>query len=301
MPAISDKLLSKLRRSLATCCQAEFYTDQTLNTVFVGQNLNPYKNSLPQANNLQERIDFLIEFLSGAKQQGQLVLATFLEVLVERQPEGNDCRGILLELAHEIETELGAAADTLPDVSSSNPSSQSEIPKSLSSPNKSQGYSVMSTNNKNGSSGNNNNNSPNRKDGGLSINIEPGANFTSFGNIVSGHSNRATTTITGVVNNYNNANPQASSTKKERLAQLVAQLQAELAKAPATYRGETEEIAEQARKLLAEANQPKPNKTELKVRSQVFLEETNNLASVLPPVVGNIAVEIVELVGSLMP
>jgi hypothetical protein len=292
MSSISDRLLSKLRRNLAACCQAEFYTDQALKAIFLRQSLNAYKDSLPQATNLQERIDFLIDFLSGAKQQGKFVLVAFLEAMVERQPEETDCRAILQELAQELELELEAGGAIQNNTGPSPKTELSSLPNGSNS--NLQGYSVMPTN----KGGNNN---PNGKDSGLSINIEPGTNFTNFGNIVSGHNNKVTATNTGVTYNYNNANSQASTTKKERLVQLVAQLQAELAKAPPNYRVEAGEVGEQARKLLAEANQqPKPNKTELKIRSQVFLEEANNLASVLPPVAGSITAEIVELVGSLV-
>jgi predicted nucleotide-binding protein len=107
MASISDNLLSRLRKSLAECCTTQFSSDQALKVAFTGRSLSDYKDSLPQASNPEERIIFLIDFLGSRKQYGKDVLVTFLEVMSERQPNGDSCKDTLLKLAHELESELG--------------------------------------------------------------------------------------------------------------------------------------------------------------------------------------------------
>jgi hypothetical protein len=106
MPGISSGLLSKLRQSLANYCASTFQSDQALYVVFVDQRLKSYQTGLPQANNPIERIDFLIAYLSPKSQSEKNLLITFLEVIAERQPEGDDSVYILVELAYELESEL---------------------------------------------------------------------------------------------------------------------------------------------------------------------------------------------------
>jgi hypothetical protein len=57
---------------------------------------------LRHADNMEERIDHLIATLKNRKQHGKYVLVTFLEVMSERQPQGDTCVDILWELAQEL-------------------------------------------------------------------------------------------------------------------------------------------------------------------------------------------------------
>jgi tetratricopeptide (TPR) repeat protein len=106
MSDISSKLHSKLRDTLAKCCEQQFATDDTLKVCFVGEVLSPYKDRLPNAGNPNQRIDSLISYLNTRKQGTKYVLVAFLEEMSEQQPLGDNYRNDLMELAHELESEL---------------------------------------------------------------------------------------------------------------------------------------------------------------------------------------------------
>jgi putative CRISPR-associated protein (TIGR02619 family) len=114
MAGISPDLLSRLKQALATC--AEFFSDHALRIVFTDQRISLYYNDIPQADNSNQRIDFLIDFLRNCNQDSKNGLVEFLRVLAGRY-NGDDREHLLVELASKLELELGKPASRQNDSS----------------------------------------------------------------------------------------------------------------------------------------------------------------------------------------
>jgi hypothetical protein len=87
---------------------------------------------------------------------------------------------------------------------------------------------------------------------------------------------------------------------KNQLKQLIADLQAELAKVPPAQAGEAEAVAEAANDAVAKAAKPKPNKTSVQISAEGLKKAAENLAGVLPTVV-MIAGKIATLIVGMVP
>ncbi|HZO74371.1 MAG TPA: hypothetical protein VFB60_19365 [Ktedonobacteraceae bacterium] len=80
MRTLSTHLLSRCRKALLNC--DKFNSDEALKTVFLVEELIFYQDTLPQANNREDRVDKLIKFLIDKQlHNGEFVFITFLRVL----------------------------------------------------------------------------------------------------------------------------------------------------------------------------------------------------------------------------
>ncbi|EIJ41371.1 hypothetical protein BegalDRAFT_0452 [Beggiatoa alba B18LD] len=90
----------------------------------------------------------------------------------------------------------------------------------------------------------------------------------------------------------------ASEDTKEKLKQLITQLNAELQKVPAQEKDKAIEASELTESLLEEANKEKPKQSLIKVTAQGLIDATKALTSVIPlalPIATEIANTIVNL------
>ncbi|ALG69154.1 hypothetical protein [Beggiatoa leptomitoformis] len=85
----------------------------------------------------------------------------------------------------------------------------------------------------------------------------------------------------------------ASADAKEKLTQLIEQLNAELQKVPADKKKEAAEITELTDSLLQEASQQKPKQSLIKVTAKGLIDATKALAGVIP-----LALPIAESIAS---
>jgi hypothetical protein len=89
-------------------------------------------------------------------------------------------------------------------------------------------------------------------------------------------------------------------TAKNELQQLIAQLHAELGKAPANKQADAEAVAEIAKDLLDKATKDKPNRTLVQISAEGLKQAAANIATVLPTVLP-IATKIATTIMSLVP
>src|SRR6266702_712584 len=111
MPGFPDQLYSRLRQTLTDCGEV-FDNDVALRSVFIVQSLNPFRNGLPQANNLQDRVDRLVAFLVNKRRADtkENALVIFLRVLSEQMDKADECYQNLSDLADELERELAVGS-----------------------------------------------------------------------------------------------------------------------------------------------------------------------------------------------
>ncbi|NJN11049.1 MAG: hypothetical protein HC815_24925 [Richelia sp. RM1_1_1] len=103
MPGIPPQLLKQLRNVLLECEQ--FESDRKLRTIFTNEPLRPWRSSLPQADSLNSRVDYLIAFLVNKHRsdtkENSLVL--FVRLLSEQIDEADERHQKLADLALELE------------------------------------------------------------------------------------------------------------------------------------------------------------------------------------------------------
>jgi hypothetical protein len=92
--------------------------------------------------------------------------------------------------------------------------------------------------------------------------------------------------------------PSADPSAKDELQTLIAQLQEALQQAPEGKEEEAEAVAEYAQELVDAAAADKPNKTKVKITGEGLKMAAQNLATVMPSVLG-IATQIVGVVLKL--
>lgn len=112
MAGIPLDLLRRLRKALLECEQ--FESDRKLRSVFAYEPLSPWRNSLPNADNLASRVDFVIDFL-GKKRRGDTkenALVLLVGVLSNLIDEEDELHQHLTELADELENALGGSSTT---------------------------------------------------------------------------------------------------------------------------------------------------------------------------------------------
>jgi hypothetical protein len=112
MAGIPPQLLNRLRNVLLECEQ--FESDRNLKTIFTNESLRPWRSSLPQADSLNSRVDYLIGFLvnkhRGDTKENALVL--FVRLLSELIDEADERHQQLKDLAAKLEDVLGNKTTT---------------------------------------------------------------------------------------------------------------------------------------------------------------------------------------------
>ena len=99
---IPQGLLASLRRALIDC--DEFYSPRQLRSVFEAEELKPWRDGLPFADNVGEQVDIAISYLVNKRRSnGENVLAILLRALGERYGPADERRDRLLALADQIE------------------------------------------------------------------------------------------------------------------------------------------------------------------------------------------------------
>jgi septal ring factor EnvC (AmiA/AmiB activator) len=104
-------------------------------------------------------------------------------------------------------------------------------------------------------------------------------------------------TLTNVQQSVGEIRTEDAMTRKE-LEQLIGQLSEALQKAPVEHQEQAQAVAETAKVLVDSAKAEKPNKTMLQISGEGLKQAAQNLADVMPAVVG-IAGQIVLTVAKL--
>jgi site-specific recombinase XerD len=100
LPSLPGNLLAKCRDILIRC--DEFSSNETLETIFVTSELAPYRQYLPRANSVAQRVDACLDFLSNRLYQGKPLLEVFLQALLQRYPAEDDLHAALEILINEV-------------------------------------------------------------------------------------------------------------------------------------------------------------------------------------------------------
>ncbi len=129
------------------------------------------------------------------------------------------------------------------------------------------------------------------------IHIDQSDHSTHIEGGIHGSNVNIASTLTNVNQNIG-AIPNADDTVKESLKQLFEQLKRELEKVPPAQAEEAEAVAGIARQMVEQVGSAKCNKTMLKITGDSLKAAAENLAAVVPAVVG-IAVQIVKTILSL--
>jgi hypothetical protein len=105
-PDLPHKLLVYCRETLERC--GEFGSHEHLLTVFVAEDLAPFKLGVPQVGSIKERISQCINYLLPIQhtKHKRSVLIIFLEILSSNQPEADSLKQELSQLAQEIQAVL---------------------------------------------------------------------------------------------------------------------------------------------------------------------------------------------------
>lgn len=104
-------------------------------------------------------------------------------------------------------------------------------------------------------------------------------------------------TLNNVTQSIENVTGADESSRKE-LEELVAQLAAALEQVPTERAADAEAVATQTELMVAQASAEKPNKSLLKITGEGLKKAAENIADVLPTVLG-IATKIVAVIGGL--
>src|SRR5262245_21174776 len=111
MPGIPSHLLTSLRNTLADC--DPFETNRSLRNLFADVRLVPWRNSVPQANGISERVDNVVSYLHDKKHRdGSNALVSLLLVLAEATPPGDDRGDQLRSLADQLGLAIPSAVNT---------------------------------------------------------------------------------------------------------------------------------------------------------------------------------------------
>lgn len=104
-PGISNTTQKKLRSVLIEC--EELTSNSRLRALFRVQELSSFRTAVPEANNISERVDLLIDLLVRKKfDTGQSLLIVFLNVLLSRIPENDELYNQLSDVIVMIRDEL---------------------------------------------------------------------------------------------------------------------------------------------------------------------------------------------------
>lgn len=102
MARIPNALLIPLRQVLSSC--EEFRKQRYLSSIFVVEELSPWKSSLPEAESLDERVKLTISYLADKKtEHGDSILAIFLRILSNSYDHGDERCTRLATLADQLD------------------------------------------------------------------------------------------------------------------------------------------------------------------------------------------------------
>jgi hypothetical protein len=112
MAGIPSQLHKRLRNVLLECEQ--FESDRNLKSIFTNGSLRPWRFSLPQADSLNSRVDYLIAFLVDKHRSDtrENALVLFVRLLSEQIDEADELHQKLKDLAAELEDVLGNNSTT---------------------------------------------------------------------------------------------------------------------------------------------------------------------------------------------
>jgi hypothetical protein len=103
MPGIPSDLKIELRKTLLTC--DEFREPQWLRAVMGAELLRPWQDRLPQAGNVMERVDLIIDFLGEERRStGENVLGLLVRTLAEARDPADSRRMELIQLAERLDS-----------------------------------------------------------------------------------------------------------------------------------------------------------------------------------------------------
>ena len=104
MVTLPSELLRKCSQVFARCDQ--FKTDASLRAMFVTSELAPFRDRLPSASAIAERVDTALGFLMSNTQGGQPLLFPFLLTLRDKYQMGDGLRDDLENLARVVGAEV---------------------------------------------------------------------------------------------------------------------------------------------------------------------------------------------------
>lgn len=100
-PTISSSLYHQLRSGLLNCAPLD--SDREIRAIFIHPDLIPWRNSLPQGNNINERADLLLDYLLRQHHSdGRNVLTIFIQVLRKRADPATECYNELVKLEKDL-------------------------------------------------------------------------------------------------------------------------------------------------------------------------------------------------------
>lgn len=98
---IDGKLFNQLRQTLLECGYVE--NDQKLRSVFAHPDLRPWRNKIPQANSIEDRVQAVIDFLfTQYDDYGQNALVTLLVVMGGWVDPATECHQRLFGMAESL-------------------------------------------------------------------------------------------------------------------------------------------------------------------------------------------------------
>lgn len=101
MPGIPQVLLLPLIQALRDC--NEFQTQSRLYSIFTNEELWPWKDGLPEASSLSERVDLTISYLiQKRRKNGESVLVVFLQILASKYDLEDERHERLLTLTDQL-------------------------------------------------------------------------------------------------------------------------------------------------------------------------------------------------------
>jgi outer membrane protein assembly factor BamB len=133
MTGIPSDIHAELRESLLNC--GPFESDRQLRTVFADARLSPWRHSLPQADNVTDRVGGTILFLVGKRRADtkENALVLFLRVLSDGLDPADECHSRLAELADALELALAGSVSPAPHPTTIQPAkakASSQVPQS---------------------------------------------------------------------------------------------------------------------------------------------------------------------------
>ncbi len=120
MAKIPNALLIPLRQVLSSC--EEFRRQRYLYSIFVVEELSPWKSGLPEAESLDERVKLTVSYLADKKtEHGDSILAIFLRILSDSYDPEDERRNRLATLADQIDWSSSRPAKPESSVLEANP------------------------------------------------------------------------------------------------------------------------------------------------------------------------------------
>lgn len=112
MASLPTYLYYKCRDILLQC--DEFDDERRLSSLFVIQELNPFRSKLPAATNKVERVELCISFLMSQRVDNEPALIFFLQFLSGRYHPDDPMRVKLADIANELQTAIIGSSDEEP-------------------------------------------------------------------------------------------------------------------------------------------------------------------------------------------